>query len=346
MSYNLFKFVIIKNEHNYIKKFDSTSQALTNTIQFFKIKSQTNNKDIFFVLSLIHKIFMKKGFLIKIIKSINYSLIKINDLFFNSFLAYYINNENFCYFNESLDLSNGISEIFMFKSLNTFCKDIFPIFTDELNKKTICSADDSFNDFTSINQNFRQKAADDINANDEIFELNDIFEQDNMYSSLFMLSYFKYFYFFSFFKSNFFLPSNQLYSNYLMFLYSKDIKKMSLSFFNKYFLLLLNNYYKFHFKNYINISNNFFSITYFLPKFFSYMNFFFKVQLKTLNKKMKKILKNRKKYNTVYSYIKPHRRINVAIYFFKKYISIADGKTNYDKILNVFLSLLLEDKSS
>jgi hypothetical protein len=135
-------------------------------------------------------------------------------------------------------------------------------------------------------------------------------------------------------------------NNIIRFFNFKNNKNLSLNFFNKYLLLLLNRQSKQDFENNIFFLNNFFCISGVIEKTIQILPFFFKVFLKGLSKKMKKILKNKRKFKPIYLYVKSEKRTNSAIHFLKRHLKLSDGKNFSSKFFNLFLSIFFEKNNS
>lgn len=352
-------FNIFYKYHNFTS-YRSEFLILTNTfkifsnkfsiLRYYNLKNINFENKIFFILSTIYRIIFKKGFFLKIIQSINSVLRKINFIFFNSCFSYYISNNFFFKNNNNLELANQ-DELYTFKYslLNIFDFYISNEISGSADSKLLTEYDDNILNFSNF-ENFNNVI---LNNNSESLINSLLLNSENISNrSIFILNfYFKYFFFCKTSKLSFssITELNNLDSiskNYFYSLYNKNFKIFSLSMFKKYYLLVINNFKKIYHESYINLLNNFFSIDFIIPKLLSLLNFIFKIQVKSLSKKMKKILKNKRKFTLAYSYIKPHRRLNVLLYFIKKYTLIADGKDFKEKFFNVLISLIFEEKDS
>ena len=334
--FNTFKSVYSSN--SFLKHNQNLNYYKFDLIGFYLINKSTKFSNTYYILSIIHKVFFKKGFMVKIVKLVNNSLKQINDFFFNECFSYYNNNTNLSFSN----IDRDVTEVYSYKYFNNINKDVFLI------------NDNSFSDNYPITIEYQQVLDNILNNGDKSDELlfsdcNTDFNYPNI--SIFLLNiFFKYSFFFSItnfynlfkFKNNFKFSSH----NFLYSLYSKNYFSLSISFFNKYFFLLFSNVKRLYSEDYLKLSNNFLSIFYFIPKIINKVYFFFKVQLSSLSKRVRKILKNKRKFMISYTYIKPNRRLHTTIHHLKKYLFIADGRTLQDKIFNVFFSTLNNSKSS
>jgi hypothetical protein len=217
--------------------------------------------------------------------------------------------------------NNTVSSL---KGFSVEYDDIFHNINYLTSNSTFLNTDLNFKDFHINNDNFK-----DYSFNNSVRNI------------FFINIFYKYFFFCnistldSFFLKNNLKLNSFFLENYFYKLYNINYKILSLSMFKKYYLLLFNNLKKLYHETYINFLNNFFSIEFIIPKILSSINFIFKIQVKSLSKKMKKILKNRRRFSIVYNYIKPFKRLNILLYFIKKYILISDGKDLKEKFYNV-----------
>ena len=352
--FKYYNFYSYNNEFFTLKNFSKLSTDKYVLLKFFLLKNNNVSTKIFFILSNIYKIIFKKGYFLKIIQLINNILKKLNFFFFDSCFGYHIFNTNI--YLEKNESSNNTLELYFFKYYSTTIFD-FLIF----NNNTVSSLkgfsveyDDIFHNINYLTSNSTFLNTDlnfkDFHINNDNFK--DYSFNNSVRNIFFINIFYKYFFFCnistldSFFLKNNLKLNSFFLENYFYKLYNINYKILSLSMFKKYYLLLFNNLKKLYHETYINFLNNFFSIEFIIPKILSSINFIFKIQVKSLSKKMKKILKNRRRFSIVYNYIKPFKRLNILLYFIKKYILISDGKDLKEKFYNVLWSLIFENKES
>ena len=357
MSYFFNSFSMLQNSNIRLKKHFNLYYDKNNLIGFYLVKGLSKFSNIFYILSVMHKIFLKKGFMLKIIKAVNSSLQKLSVYFFNSCFSLYILDSSLLT-GINPDSNNGTTdtevyanstalEVYSFKYFNNTFRDIFNITNSDnigIGSYSIIY-DNAFNDITG-NANMEYS---DFLTSTEVDNEN---TTDGNKSVFFLNIFFKYFFFcnmsnfFNFFKFNGDCSISTSSDGYLLNLYNKSFKSMPVSFYNKYFSLLFLNIKHIYFEDYLKLLNNFFSILYFIPKLINKIYFFFKIQLMSLSKRIKKILKNKRKFRASYTYIKPKKRLHTTVYYLKKYLLLTDGKDLQDKIFNVFYTTLSGSKSS
>jgi hypothetical protein len=336
--YNYINSTIIQNECNALRVLLDVRVSKLDVIKFYDIKNINSKNRVHFILSNIHKIIFSKGYYIKIIQILNSILKDINLIFFDS-----------CFINHMDSFKtnfNSNTELYVFKYYYNIMSDFCLIENNDYIKWSTQSLlyDTNLTNFNNIDSLDKSYLV-NFNDNDEeaFFFIN---RKKNINT---MNIFFKYFFNNICVNWNFFniINYDNIYlKNFFFNIYNKNFNINILSFTKQYFLLLFTNYKKLHYEQYINYLNNFFSINHFLYKIFFKINFIFKLQLKSLSKKMRKILKNKRRYTLVYTYIKPHKRLNVLLYYIKKFILLSDGKDLKEKLNNTFLSLLLDNNDS
>ncbi len=337
ISYFYYNHTIIQNECNTLRKILDVRINKLDLLKYYDIKNITNKNKIHYIISNIHKIIFSKGYYLKIIQIFNSILRDINFMFFDSCFIKHIGN-----------LNNEIgcnSELYIFKYYYNLMSDFY--ITEPSNNELILSKQSSFYNPDTVNFSYFNNFSENFLFN---FHNDDDYLIFNKKKSIDILNiFFKYF--FNNYSFNYIFFNNINYNdsylkNFFFNIYNKNFNIKILSFTKQYFLLLFTNYKKLHYEQYINFLNNFFSINYFLYKIFFKISFIFKLQLKSLSKKMRKILKNKRRYTLIYTYIKPNKRLNVLLFYIKKFILLSDGKNLQEKLNNTFLSLLLDDKDS
>lgn len=331
--YSYYNHTIVQNEVNSLRNILDVRMHKYDLLRFYDIKSINSSTKIHYVLSNIYKIMFGKGYYVKIIQILNSILKSINTVFFDNCFLNHINN-----LNNELGVD---SELYVFKYYNNIMADFYFNNTSNNNLLKQQSAFYKldlvyFN--TSSNVLFMNSNADDDafifikNRNIAIFNIFFKYFFNNINNSYLFNTSFKY--------KDYYLQ------NFFYNIYNKDFNVNILSFTKQYFLLLFTNYKKLHYEQYINYLNNFFSINHFLYRIFFKISFVFRLQLKSLSKKMRKILKNKRRYSLSYTYIKPNKRLHVLLHYIKKYILISDGKDLKERLYNTLLPLLLEDSDS
>lgn len=118
------------------------------------------------------------------------------------------------------------------------------------------------------------------------------------------------------------------------------------SFLPKSVLLL---FYNFYFKVrslYLLSFNKFFSLDFFLKYVVNQLFFFFKINYRALTKKIRKILKNKYRYKSYPTYIKPAMRVKETLRFLKKCIELEVSDSIRDNMYQSLFSIIFEDNDS
>ncbi len=118
------------------------------------------------------------------------------------------------------------------------------------------------------------------------------------------------------------------------------------SFLPKSVLLL---FYNFYFKArslYLLSFNKFFSLDFFLKYVVNQLFFFFKINYRALTKKIRKILKNKYRYKSYPTYIKPSMRVKETLRFLKKCIELEVSDSIRDNMYQSLFSIIFEDNDS
>lgn len=343
-SFNYFNiFTLKKNEILGLKLQYSLSYKKINFIGVGSSKSFLKKKNIFRVIYVIYKTFLKNGFLLKVVKSLNKSLKSLNHKFYDKCFFNYF-NDNYLFVNgtvptQSADYPN--CELYSFKNLFYYFEDLTLLSSNSIDNNVssnLVSFNDNqlfYNESDSDEQDFSQQSAHDLFIkNKNNFSLN---------------VFFKYFFFFKISDvptlSNNFSPSN-FFDSYMQCICNSGYKSLSITFFFKYFFVLFYNIGKKLRLEYSKILNNFLSILFFMPKLLKLITFFFKVQAVSLSKRVRKSLKNKYRHAIVYKYIKPGRRLKSSVSFLKSFLLLVEGQGLDKKVSNVFLSIMTEKNNS
>lgn len=310
---------------------------------FYLKKNYKNTFNATFLLLKFQKIFFHKGFWTKIFLSINSVFLSILDIYFFFFKKNFF---NYFYISEE---KNNKTTFFVFNDLNFFLKDFFFNELKEGNLKNVSlllenQSNLSFINYDNLLSSFfnDEDYIDDSLPNNSKPTINEDVDFSPINTEDFIINLVFKFYSTFFISNKIFFNFNNKYN----FFFSKNVKFYSITFLNKYFQIYVT-YLKKHSLNHnLQLLNNFLYKADIIPRFLTLMPFFFKTFFKSLNKKMRKILKNKRRYEIIYSYIKPKDRHKVMIHFLKKNVLITDGQNFKSKFFNVFLSLALEKEKS
>lgn len=343
-SFNYFNvFTLKKNEILGLKAQYSLSYKKINFIGVGSSKNFLKKKNIFRVVYVIYKTFLKNGFLLKVVKSLSKSLKLLNHKFYDKCLFSYF-NDNYLFSNGAIPIqlvNHANCEIYSFKNLFYHFEDLV-LFSRNSANSDISSNLVSFSD----NQLFYNESDDD----EQDFSQQNVYDTFIKSKNNFSLNvFFKYFFFFKISDvqslSKNFNPSD-FFNSYMQNICNSGYKSLSITFFFKYFFVLFHNISKKLRLEYSKILNNFLSILFFMPKLLKLITFFFKVQAVSLSKRVRKSLKNKYRHAIVYKYIKPGRRLKSSVSFLKSFLLLVEGQGLDKKVSNVFLSIMSEKNNS
>lgn len=335
-------FMLKKNESVLLKIQYSVLYKKLNFIGICSNKSKFRKKNVFGTVYAIYKIFLKNGFLLKVVKSLNKTFKQLNKNFYNSCFADYV-KDNFLFVNEHTPSGRSACvELYSFKNFFYCFQDLALIDDDggDFNGGTI-SFSDNFNFFNNNDCASDDKSVGAEWAADHAF--------NNFSGEFFLNIFFKYFFFFNISNSRKLIKkvqSGDFVNSYFLDACGKSYKSVSVSFFFKYFFFIFYNLGKRVRIEYSKLLNNFLSIFFFIPKLVSLITFFFKVQAVSLSKRVRKSLKNKYRHAIVYKYIKPSRRLKTSLSFLKSFLLLVEGQGLDKKISNMFFSIMLEKNDS
>lgn len=307
-------------------------------------KTHLKKNNTYRTIYAMYKIFLKNGFFLKVVKSLNKSFKTFNQDFYNkNFYNYF--NRNFLFVNKGVPSSSydteqspHYSESYCFKHFFLFFKDL--VLINDINHLGIGG-------LTSFNENAAFFNSDDDDQSVDLTELQA--ELNKSKSETLLNIFFKYFFFFNVNSAhaqiNSFRPGAFL-NSYFYGNSNVCHKQLSISFFSKYFFMLFHNVSKKIKIEYSKLLNNFVSILFFIPKLIRLITFFFKVQAVSLSKRVRKSLKNKYRHAIVYKYVKPARRLKTSISFLKSFLLLVEGQGLDKKVSNMLSSVLLEKNNS
>ena len=288
------------------------------------------SNDVFSIISTVHKIFMRKGLLSRVIKSVNSCLMDIGQTVAAYFINEYIHNT----FDNDLSVDLNSSEVYQFDNFSKSFQSIV-----YANNKPISSII-KFSDI--IDYSSDKLLNDGLNLIDG-YKTSRI---DN--SKIVLQSFYKYQLYLELLSccsgSN--LRDNTILNNMIINNRSLLFKSGSLSITRAYPMLTLHSYKKRIFENSATLFNTNISpssIISFLP---SVLNFVFNIKIKNLSKKMRKILKNKRRFALSYVYVKPEKRLREAIHFINKFMILYDSSNINDRVHAALSSIILNSKSS